>query len=945
MPGPFLARQNIQKGKSPGNEVDGGIESVLRDETKQPAANEDYMLVSSQSQIGQGQITSTCLGNNTVGDQISQNAQTSGASLTEPGILQNDPLQQIALTADQQPTSHMSDSGRDSIRSNALGLAVASDPAEQSGEQENHISSMKVVCMQTSPISFVIVLRMEQEERDALGRGELPTPKRLKTTDPYKKNVVVLLESDVRCVNDQVLMPNTMEMAWIHKHDKGQYKSNIEFTTEMTEMQVKERLLHDFPILRPCARLSCASAKDNRTMLDFHAESQHRGLWNGAMIKKHLKGNSALYVFGEIFDLSEDIDSILEEGSEAPVIWSRVPETTPPLSYVGQATKEQQRTREDQCNRAKVVSEIILDSGNTCQISVHADLLPGSQCGLHSSVVKEIIPSQGCTEPCVESLIEFREYLIIIHKFKAKTAGLNGSCFDSSQCVANNYLRLSKEVCRGDNYETIDWLELKYAVDKKICLPSTNDAQAVSSPVDDVNQSGYEADDEASSLPSPADTNANGSEMHDSEHGDIEQITSGKDDSRDSITTETERRRHQKRNERQAGSGSSFANRDDSEKEMESLPYGTDIVEIKGVSLSRNADAERDPGGAKTKIIRGLLRQVIQDLQQMHLFASKVNSNTHLTEELTQIALDKGFRISDNQGSGNCMFHALLEQLETVKGIKMQHGHLRQSLVQYLRENPKLVGLKSFFCVRIFSWVEIGTNDAQAVSSPVDDVNQSGYEADDEASSLPSPADTNANGSEMHDSEHGDIEQITSGSNVGRGSEDDSFMADKRAKKGAKNYCAAGGPNKVNCSNKKRRTSAACIVVHPSCLGRIEEFTPGSDWKNYVERLEMFFEVNSVPTDKRVSSILTLMGSKMYALLRSISAPRRPKELNFAEIVDILAQHVDPKPIINAERYKFHKAEQEESETIRQYLAKAEVKILRSNGYKPAKPSRRNRTQ
>ncbi|PFX16058.1 Uncharacterized protein K02A2.6 [Stylophora pistillata] len=112
------------------------------------------------------------------------------------------------------------------------------------------------------------------------------------------------------------------------------------------------------------------------------------------------------------------------------------------------------------------------------------------------------------------------------------------------------------------------------------------------------------------------------------------------------------------------------------------------------------------------------------------------------------------------------------------------------------------------------------------------------------------------------------------------------------------------------------------IVVHPSCLGRMEEFTPGSDWKHYVKRLEMFFEVNSIPTDKRVPSILTLMGSKMYALLRSISAPRRPKEFNFAEIVEILAQHVDPKPIIIAERYKFLKAEQEESETIRQYLAK-----------------------
>ena len=40
------------------------------------------------------------------------------------------------------------------------------------------------------------------------------------------------------------------------------------------------------------------------------------------------------------------------------------------------------------------------------------------------------------------------------------------------------------------------------------------------------------------------------------------------------------------------------------------------------------------------------------------------------------------------------------------------------------------------------------------------------------------------------------------GSEVVGGSEHDSVMADKRANKGAKNYCAAGSPNKVNCSNK-----------------------------------------------------------------------------------------------------------------------------------------------
>ena len=37
------------------------------------------------------------------------------------------------------------------------------------------------------------------------------------------------------------------------------------------------------------------------------------------------------------------------------------------------------------------------------------------------------------------------------------------------------------------------------------------------------------------------------------------------------------------------------------------------------------------------------------------------------------------------------MFYALSEQLEIVKGIKIQHAELRQSLVQYLRKNPKLV--------------------------------------------------------------------------------------------------------------------------------------------------------------------------------------------------------------------------------------------------------------
>nr|XP_058943991.1 OTU domain-containing protein DDB_G0284757-like [Pocillopora verrucosa] len=74
----------------------------------------------------------------------------------------------------------------------------------------------------------------------------------------------------------------------------------------------------------------------------------------------------------------------------------------------------------------------------------------------------------------------------------------------------------------------------------------------------------------------------------------------------------------------------------------------------------------------------------------MQLGASTVKNNTTLTEGLTTVVSDKCLRISDNRGTGNCMFHALSEQLDTVRGIKIQHGQLRQSLVQYLRKNPKL---------------------------------------------------------------------------------------------------------------------------------------------------------------------------------------------------------------------------------------------------------------
>lgn len=63
---------------------------------------------------------------------------------------------------------------------------------------------------------------------------------------------------------------------------------------------------------------------------------------------------------------------------------------------------------------------------------------------------------------------------------------------------------------------------------------------------------------------------------------------------------------------------------------------------------------------------------------------------------LKTIAYEKGFTISQNRGNANCMFIALSEQLGRAE-IEISHEELRQSVVQYLKKNPKMVSVLIIF--------------------------------------------------------------------------------------------------------------------------------------------------------------------------------------------------------------------------------------------------------
>ncbi|XP_069122221.1 uncharacterized protein [Argopecten irradians] len=104
--------------------------------------------------------------------------------------------------------------------------------------------------------------------------------------------------------------------------------------------------------------------------------------------------------------------------------------------------------------------------------------------------------------------------------------------------------------------------------------------------------------------------------------------------------------------------------------------------------------------------------------------------------------------------------------------------------------------------------------------------------------------------------------------------------------------------------------------------GRIESFDFEMNWDEYVERVEQYFIANGVDdVDKQRSILLTVMGQKMYGLVRNLTSPEKPSDKTYDELKELISQHLKPKPLIIAERFKFHQRNQQSNETVCQYVA------------------------
>ncbi|XP_039518223.1 uncharacterized protein K02A2.6-like [Pimephales promelas] len=105
-------------------------------------------------------------------------------------------------------------------------------------------------------------------------------------------------------------------------------------------------------------------------------------------------------------------------------------------------------------------------------------------------------------------------------------------------------------------------------------------------------------------------------------------------------------------------------------------------------------------------------------------------------------------------------------------------------------------------------------------------------------------------------------------------------------------------------------------------IGNIGQFDENVEqWISYTERFEYFLQANAIEGEKIVPTFLSVMGAKTFTLLRSLVQPRKPGESTYAEIVAVLSAHFSPKPLVIAERFRFHKRNQEEGETVTMFVA------------------------
>lgn len=116
-------------------------------------------------------------------------------------------------------------------------------------------------------------------------------------------------------------------------------------------------------------------------------------------------------------------------------------------------------------------------------------------------------------------------------------------------------------------------------------------------------------------------------------------------------------------------------------------------------------------------------------------------------------------------------------------------------------------------------------------------------------------------------------------------------------------------------------TGSAKAATTTFLFGNVEPFDENStSWDSYIERVDQFFCINDVEESRKHNFLLMFIGQKCYDVLRDLCQPSKPAEKSYKELVDLMKNHLQPKPSVMSERYKFHKLTQSNGQSISDFV-------------------------
>ena len=93
-------------------------------------------------------------------------------------------------------------------------------------------------------------------------------------------------------------------------------------------------------------------------------------------------------------------------------------------------------------------------------------------------------------------------------------------------------------------------------------------------------------------------------------------------------------------------------------------------------------------------------------------------------------------------------------------------------------------------------------------------------------------------------------------------------------------------------------------------------------WQSDVEHLKWFFTTNDVnDAEKKRVILLTSCGIETYQLFKGLTAPAKPVEKTFNELVILMTNHKNPRRNPTAKRFQFNMCNRKAGETVSQYMA------------------------